>query len=67
MKNAFTADVEDYFQVRPRIERIGPVSRIRHCQNLKPCSARLRLLFQDLQFTTKRAVLSQQGQFEPGV
>jgi len=52
---------------QPRIDRAGLVSRFRHYQNLKRCSARLRLLLADFEFTTMRSVLLQKGLLEPGV
>lgn len=50
---------------QPRIERAGLVSRFRHYQNLKSCSARLRLLLEDFEFTTMRDVLMQKGLLAP--
>lgn len=46
---------------QPRIPNARLLSRFRHYNNLQRCAARLRLLLEDFEFTTMRAVLAAKG------
>ena len=65
MNDVFAADVEDNFEVQPRIRMAGSISRFGHCQNPRRCAASTHLLREDFEFMGTRAVLSQESLFEP--